>query len=439
MGKLAWYAAERRKLSKKLYARVSSAPEDEPLPVIVILKDGVAHDDEEIRERLSSLGGKIRRDLPILGGFAALVPSKALAEIVPHPKIKGVHLDRDAHPCLDIALPSVSGDAAQAAGYTGRGVTIAVVDSGIDPHPDFTRPTSRIVAWYDAVNHEPDPYDDHGHGTHVAGIAAGNGYASDGKYRGVAPEAGIAAVKVAEADGSAPMSQIIEGLQWVLENREKYHIRVVNLSLGSDPSEPYWNDPLCLAVEKLWRAGLVVAAAAGNDGPLPGSIDTPGNDPLIITVGAIDDRGTVARDDDTVPDFSSRGPTNDGVPKPELYAPGVRITAPSPPDGYVERTGTSMATPFVSGAAALLLAKEPSLRPREVKRRLRAAAERSCPLCLRGGIRRLNVRGLLGLPEEKRERAGEEKEEAARDSGRLIRKRSSPAIAAVLFLALLMA
>ncbi|MCL6615079.1 MAG: hypothetical protein K6U03_10805, partial [Firmicutes bacterium] len=158
MGKVAWYAAQRRKLSKKLYARVSSAPEDEPLPVIVILKDGVAHDDEEIRERLSSLGGEIRRDLPILGGFAALVPSKALAEIVPHRKIKGVHLDRDAHPCLDIGLPSVSGDAAQAAGYTGRGVTIAVVDSGIDPHPDFTRPSSRIMAWYDAVNHEPDPY-----------------------------------------------------------------------------------------------------------------------------------------------------------------------------------------------------------------------------------------------------------------------------------------
>ncbi|MCL6613841.1 MAG: S8 family peptidase, partial [Firmicutes bacterium] len=317
-------------------------------------------------------------------------------------------------------------------GHTGRGVTIAVVDSGIDLHPDFLRPASRIVAWYDAVNHRPDPYDDHGHGTHVAGIAVGNGYASEGKYRGVAPEAGIAAVKVADADGSAPMSQIIEGLQWVLDNRANYNIQVVNLSLGSDPSEPYWNDPLCLAVEKLWRAGLVVAAAAGNDGPLPGSIDTPGNDPLIITVGAIDDRGTVGHGDDAIPDFSSRGPTNDGIAKPDLVAPGVAIRAPRRGGGYVDRTGTSMSTPFVSGAAALLLAKEPDLTPNEVKRRLRLSADRTSSLRALGGARYLNIRRLLDLPEE------EKRKEAAGETGRIIRRRSSFAFAAV-FLALLMA
>ncbi|MGQ9779495.1 MAG: S8 family peptidase [Bacillota bacterium] len=427
---------KKAKLSKKLSLRLSAAATDEPLPVIVILKEGIGHDDQEVRERLAALGGKIHRELPLLGGFAALIPGGAITAIAAHPKIEALHLDRKARPCLDIGIPSVQGETASAAGHTGRGVTIAVVDSGIHPHPDFTRPVSRILGWYDAVAHRPEPYDDHGHGTHVAGIAAGNGHASGGKYRGVAPEAGIVAVKVVDADGAAMMSQVIEGLQWVLANREKYNIRVVNLSLGADPSGPYWNDPLCLAVEKLWRAGLVVAAA-GNDGPQPGSIDTPGNDPLIITVGALDDRGTTARDDDTVPDFSSRGPTSDGIPKPELYAPGVRITAPSPPYGYAERTGTSMATPFVTGAAALLLAKEPDLAPNEVKRRLRAAAERSSSLCLRGGIRRLNVRRLLGLPEEKRGHALEDRGEAARDSGRVIWKKPSPA--AVLFLALLMA
>ncbi|NLG85558.1 MAG: S8 family peptidase, partial [Firmicutes bacterium] len=259
-----------------------------------------------------------------------------------------------------------------------------------------------------------------------------------GKYRGVAPEAGIVAVKVTDADGTATMSQVIEGLQWVLTNREKYNIRVVNLSMGAEPSEPYWNDPLCLAVEKLWRAGLVVVAA-GHDGPAPGSVDTPGNDPLVITVGALDDRGTTVWEDDLVPDFSSRGPTYDGIAKPELYAPGVKITAPSPPDGYVERTGTSMATPFVTGAAALLLAKEPSLRPNEVKRRLRAAAEKFSPLEFRQRIRRLNVRELLRLPAQGEKCAPEDEKETARTPGRLLSRIPSPAATGFLFLILLMA
>ncbi|NLG83848.1 MAG: S8 family serine peptidase, partial [Firmicutes bacterium] len=120
----------------------------------------------------------------MVGGFAAFVPGKAIPALAAHPKITGVHLDREARPCLDIGIPSVQGETAFLAGHTGRGVTIAIVDSGIHPHPDFTRPAGRLLGWYDAVTHRPDPYDDHGHGTHVAGIAAGNGYASGGKYRG---------------------------------------------------------------------------------------------------------------------------------------------------------------------------------------------------------------------------------------------------------------
>lgn len=396
-----WYLRERKKLSKQLLAQVSERPDDEPLPLLVVLAEGVPHDDQEIRRRLRELGGRVIRDLPLLGGFAAVLPGRALAEIATDKKIKQVHLDRRAHTCLDVAIPSVEATRAQESGYTGRGVAIAIVDSGIQPHPDFTRPSSRIVAWYDAVNGRARPYDDHGHGTHVAGIAAGNGFSSNGKYRGVAPEADIVAVKVADADGSASMSQIIEGLQWVLANRAKFNIRVVNLSLGSDPSEAWRNDPLCQAVERLWRAGLVVVVAAGNDGPAPGSVDTPGLDPLVITVGAVDDSGTTGRQDDRVPDFSSRGPTPDGVRKPEIYAPGVAIMAPKAGGGYIERTGTSMATPFVSGAAALLLAKEPRLQPDQVKARLSA----SSGLHRTAGNGRvstvsgyLNIPRLLGLP-----------------------------------------
>ena len=401
MPNLEWYHQHQRKLSKRLFLHVSSKPDDEPLPVIIMLHDDVPHGDEEVRRHLEKLGGKVLRELPIVGGFATVLPSRALAELVPDKKIKQVHLDREAHPCLDIGVPSVLADTVQAQGYTGQGVTIAIVDSGIYPHADFMRPTPRLTGWYDAVSGRPKPYDDHGHGTHVAGIAAGNGFASGGKYRGVAPGANLVGVKVADAEGSAPMSQVIDGLQWVLDNKGKYKIRVVNLSLGSDPSEPYWNDPLGRAVEKLWQEGLVVVAAAGNDGPAPGSIDTPGNHPLIITVGAIDDRETASRQDDLVPDFSSRGPTGDGIRKPEIMAPGVGIMAPQTGGGYVRRTGTSMSTPFTSGAAALILAKESDLSPDQVKQRMRTTADRNHLAGLTAGAGYLNVNRLMDLPAQK--------------------------------------
>ncbi|MGE5552114.1 MAG: S8 family peptidase [Bacteroidota bacterium] len=393
-----WFDRHHKKLSKRLRTQLLEKPEDEPLPIIIMLHD---RHDVEVKQQVQRLGGEITRELPLLGGFAAVLPGKALAEICPGEKIKQVHLDRKAHPCLHIGVPTILADRAQASGFTGRGATIAFLDSGIHPHADFMRPAPRIVAWHDVVNHRSEPYDDHGHGTHVAGIAAGNGYASRGKYRGVAPEANIAAVKVADEEGTAPMSYVVEGLQWVLDNKDKHNIRIVNLSLGSDPSESYRNDPLCQAVEQVWRAGLVVVVAAGNDGPERGSIDTPGNDPLVITVGAMDDERTALREDDLMPDFSSRGPTNDGLRKPDLLAPGVDIWAPKNSAGYARRTGTSMATPFVSGAAAVLLAREPELTPDQVKRRLKASAEnRNLPVTAQGAGY-LNMSSLLKLPSPK--------------------------------------
>lgn len=172
-----WYDRHHKKISKRLYAQLSTKPDDEPVPVIIML-DG--QDDEEVRRRVLSLGGKITRELPIINGFSTVLPSGLLAQVCPSNRVKELHLDRDTRPCLDVGIPSVYGDRAQANGFTGRGVTIAVLDSGLHPHADFTRPTRRIIAWHDTVNHRGQPYDDHGHGTHVAGIAAGNGYSSGG-------------------------------------------------------------------------------------------------------------------------------------------------------------------------------------------------------------------------------------------------------------------
>ena len=204
----------------------------------------------------------------------------------------------------------------------GRGVSIAILDTGIAPHPDIK---NKIIAFKDFVNDKEGPYDDNGHGTHVAGDAAGTGATSEGKYKGTAPDAHIVGVKVLNSDGGAKVSNIVEGIDWVIENRDKYNIRVINMSIGV-PSPGHQFDPIDKAVERAANAGIVVVAAAGNEGPKMGTIGgAPGNSPFALTVGAVDDKNTVDKSDDEIAPFSSRGPTIDGIVKPDLVAPGTNI------------------------------------------------------------------------------------------------------------------
>jgi len=205
---------------------------------------------------------------------------------------------------------------------TGKGVSIAILDTGVALHPDIK---DKVIAFKDFVNGREEPYDDNGHGTHVAGDAAGTGLISDGKYKGTAPEASIVGVKVLNSDGSAKVSDIIRGIDWVVENRDKYNIRVINMSIGV-PSNSFKDDPIHRAVERAAKAGIVVIAAAGNEGPKMGTVGcSPGNSPLAITVGALDDKNTPEKDDDAIASFSSQGPTADGLVKPDVVAPGVDI------------------------------------------------------------------------------------------------------------------
>lgn len=245
----------------------------------------------------------------------------------------------------------------------GAGVAIAIIDTGVAPHYDLMKPFNRILAFRDFVNGKTVPYDDDGHGTHVAGIAAGNAYASKGRYRGTAPLAALVCLKALDQDGNGNASDILAAMQWIYDNHVQYHIRVVNLSLGIDPIDSKLAiDPLELGANALAVQGLTVIAAAGNSGPSGHTITSPGTSPLVLTVGASDNRGHVAS-------FSSRGPTSDGILKPDVVAPGVDIISLSRKNckGYLIQSGTSMAAPYVSGLAANYYSCYPDATPGEIR------------------------------------------------------------------------
>ena len=270
----------------------------------------------------------------------------------------------------------------------GKNVTIAVVDSGIYKTKDLSGRIKVNVNFNPAYHDGSDRY---GHGTFVAGIIAGSGSQSSGKYIGVAPKATLLNVRVADDLGLLYESDVINSLQWVYNNKDKYNIRVVNLSLNSSVAQSYNTSPLCAAVEILWFNGIVVVVSGGNNGN--STIYPPANDPFVITVGATDDKKTVSTSDDTVATFSASGVTESGFPKPDLVAPGRLIIGLLPENNklsmgsahpankvdatYFKMSGTSVSAPMVSGAVAILLQDEPTLTPDQVKYRLMATANKS--------------------------------------------------------------
>ena len=277
-------------------------------------------------------------------------------------------------------------------GVNGQGVVVAVLDSGVSAHKALT---GKILASVSMVAGQPTS-DEYGHGTHVAGIITGSGSYAAGVTSlysgGIAPGAQIVNVRVLGDDGVGNTSDVIAGIDWVIANKSTYKIKVINLSLGHAVTEPVAYDPLCKAVERAYRAGIIVVAAAGNAGKLPdgtpvlGGIASPGNSPYAITVGATNTWGTGSRDDDSVTTYSSRGPTKwDNTAKPDLAAPGNKIISLEAPgsyipahyptehiagsgnNGYLRMSGTSMSAPMVSGAVALLLQAQPSLSATQAK------------------------------------------------------------------------
>ena len=350
------------------------------------------------------LGATPRRGLGIVGGASAKVRGSTILGLANDKDVAYVYADTRLiarfDPQVNAPLVTEPGqrevnapDAWAQYGVTGRGVGVAVVDSGIYAHPDLA---GRVVAAIDFTTANPtvstSPLGDPGgHGTHVAGLVGGDGSASGGAFAGVAPGANLIDVRVIDGNGSSSVSTVLAGLQWVLANRATYNIRVVNLSLGAAEQTSYTQSPLSAAVEVLYFAGINVIVSAGNNGPGGGTIAVPGDDPFVITVGGVDDNGTNGVDDDSSASWSSCGPTTyDGLAKPDLAAPGRHMVSLRSPGSALDRllperevtapgaatadyfmlSGTSMAAPLVAGTVALMLERDPSLTPRQVKQRL---------------------------------------------------------------------
>ena len=293
--------------------------------------------------------------------------------MIEYPNKKGENRD------VNQAREDINCEEVYSMGITGRGVGVAVLDTGIYLHEDFK---DRVTAFADFVNHRTSPYDDNGHGTHIAAMIGGSGISSDGKYRGVAPGCSLISVKVLDQKGNGYATDVLTGLKWIRENRDRYNIRIVNISVGSlsrrDMTE---NSILVRGVNAAWDDGLVVVVAAGNHGPGRMTITTPGISRKVITVGCSDDHKEVDVMGSRMVDYSGRGPTLACVCKPDLVAPGSYIRScngfsqKKNQKAYSVKSGTSMSAPVVSGAVALLLSKYPDMKNVEVKLRLLMSAD----------------------------------------------------------------
>ena len=238
---------------------------------------------------------------------------------------------------------------------TCEGVTLCVMDTGINPHCDLSVPKNRIVHFEDMVGGEDMPYDDNGHGTFVAGVAAGNGTLSAKGVRGVAPMANVLSVKVIEKKGESGTFKILDGMQWLFDNFRQYGVRVVCMSFGAEPLD--YADPLKIGAEMLSRSGLIVVAAAGNSGE--NSLKSPAISNEVIAVGAVDEQNNIAK-------FSSRG-SYKGIKRPDVYCLGTNVRGIKVGGAYSSMSGTSVAAPYVAGACCLLCQKYSKITPFQAK------------------------------------------------------------------------
>src|SRR5262245_23580384 len=386
-------------------------------------------DRDAARSAILAVGGKLGRSLPGISSQVAFVPDTALAELAGNDAIERISIDRVAVGATERTGATVGAtQVREQLGLDGAGIGVAVIDSGIAHHDDLADAAGpqRVDRFVDFIAGGEAPYDDSGHGTHIAGIIAGNGHDSGGRRTGMAPAARLIVLKALDSAGNGRVSDVVAAIEYAVAHRDELNIRVINLSIATPVYESYETDPLTIAAKNAVDAGIVVVAAAGNNGASPGGstryggITAPGNAPWVLTVGGSSHMGTTVRDDDTVARFSSRGPTAiDAAAKPDVLAPSVGIeslaapgstlygwgtpyllpgTVATPALPYLSLSGTSMAAPVVAGTVALMLQVNPQLTPNEVKAVLQYTAEVNAyadPLTQGAGF--LNAKGAVQL------------------------------------------
>jgi subtilisin family serine protease len=396
----------------------------------VVLRGGSATALAALLPTLPFLGVRLIARLPLIDAVVLDAPNFSLPILGVNPQVRRLSIDR---PVVGVNERTgvTTGAAAvrQQLGYDGAGVGVAIIDSGIDASHDDLRDSAggtRVARFIDFLGGAEAPSDDYGHGTHVAGIVAGNGFDSSGARTGMAPGAHLVVLKVLDGNGQGRISDVIAALDYAVNHKDELNIRIVNLSIATGVYESYETDPLTLAARRAVAAGIVVVAAAGNNGRGPegttrySGITAPGNAPWVLTVGASSHMGTADRADDTIAAFSSRGPSAiDHGAKPDLVAPGVGIESLSDPASrlysrsapyllsgtvatpylpYLSQSGTSMAAPVATGAIALMLQANPGLTPNLVKAILQYTAESHGeydPLTQGAGF--LNAKGAVEL------------------------------------------
>jgi serine protease AprX len=383
-----------------------------PTATTRVVVRGLPGSQRAVERAVSAVGGRVTRRLPIIDGVSALVPATALGRLrasaggaAVTPDAAGRVLGLDPVLGYDTAADTgglpliraiVGADKLWARGWTGKGVDVAVIDTGVSPVRGLT--SGNVVNGpdlsFDSQRADLRHKDGFGHGTHMASIVAGRdaagtvaSYSAPGTFTGVAPDARVVSVKVGASDGAADVSQVIAAIGWVAENRNRngLNIRVLNLSYGTDSAQDWRDDPLAYAAEAAWRKGILVVVAAGNDGTSREELADPAMDPNLLAVGASDPKGTVTTADDVLPSFSNRGTKDRYV---DVVAPGTHVLGLRNPNGVVDQTypasrvgtrltrgsGTSQATAVVSGAAALLIGAHPGLTPNQVKNAFVATA-----------------------------------------------------------------
>ncbi len=364
-----------------LLKKMMSVKKTQRLSIIVQSVEGI---DKRIERCIRHHGGKITDDFPFCNACCAMLPVSAVKRLEAFSQIYYLSPNRPVAAHLNNLSSIMACNLTHSSNLTGRNVNVALLDTGIYPHPDLIRPANRILYFKDFVNHHDTCYDDNGHGTFVAGIIAGNGSMSKGKYTGIAPGAGLIGLKVLNQTGSGWTSTVLAGMQWVHDNYKKYKIKLACLPLGCVNNLSADMDPLSRAAQVLWDSGILVCTSVGNNGPDAPWISTPGINPNIITVGALQVSGTTVVPGNPPAQFSSRGFTSDGVAKPDFVAPGTDIVSlsfdgaqlPSRalhhrnnlPESYYRRgTGTSAACAAITGFSCLLLEKYGNLNPNEIK------------------------------------------------------------------------